>query len=75
MMESLSSAPHFVFSIVVAAIVFGSGALTILGLAGMWTWRKHRTAKMESDLKLEMLSAGMSAEEIERVLAAKLSTK
>jgi hypothetical protein len=54
-------------------IVFGTIAITILGVAGMWTWRKHQGVKMESDLKAEMIASGMSANDIERVLAAKMS--
>jgi hypothetical protein len=74
MYEAISQEPEFVFSMIMALIVFGSIAGTILGLAGMRTWRKHQAAKMESDLKMEMLAANMSAEDIERVLAARMST-
>jgi hypothetical protein len=41
----------------------------------MFTWRKHSVAKMELDLKSEMVAAGMSADEIQRVLAAKMSAR
>jgi hypothetical protein len=73
MYESLSDQPQFLFVLGLAAIFFGTLTLTVLGIMGMWTWRKHRTAKMENDLKLEMLAAGMSAGEIVQVLAAKMS--
>jgi hypothetical protein len=48
-------------------------ALTILALGAMRTWRKHQAMKMEAELKMDMLDRGMSANEIEHVLAAKLS--
>ncbi len=35
-----------------------------------WQWRLHRRTELEILLKREMVSRGMSAEEIERVLAA-----
>jgi hypothetical protein len=75
MYEVFSHEPHFLFSIIAMMIVFGSIAGTILGVAGMLTWRKHAVAKMEHDLKSEMVAAGMSADEIQRVLAAKMSAR
>jgi hypothetical protein len=47
-------------------------------LAGMvvWLtlqWRLHRRTEIEAALKQDMLNRGMSAEEIERVLRARLS--
>jgi hypothetical protein len=75
MYEVFSHQPHFLFSIVAMIIVFGSIAATILGVAGMFTWRRHQVTKMEHDLKSEMVAAGMSAEEIQRVMAAKLASK
>ena len=73
MFDLFTNEPHFLFSTIAMAIFFGSIALTILGVAGMRTWRKHQATKMESDLKAEMIAAGMSADDIERVLAAKMN--
>jgi hypothetical protein len=73
MYESLSQQPQFVFVIVLTAIVFGTMALSILGVAGMLILRRHQATKMAHDMKMEMLAHGMSADEIERVLAAKAS--
>jgi hypothetical protein len=75
MYEAFSHEPHFLFSIIAMIIVFGSIAATILGVAGMLTWRKHEAAKMEHDLKSEMVAAGMPADDIDRVLAAKMRAK
>jgi hypothetical protein len=75
MYEAFSNQPHFLFSIIAMVIVFGSIAATILGVAGMFTWRRHQATKMEHDLKSEMVAAGMSADEIQRVMAAKLGAK
>jgi hypothetical protein len=75
MNEVFSGEPHFLFSIIAMIIVFGSIASTILGVAGMIIWRKHAAAKMEHDLKSEMVAGGMSADEIQRVMAAKIGTK
>jgi hypothetical protein len=71
MFEILSQNPEFVPAIGGMVAVFG----TIIAVAGMLTWRKHQVTKMETELKMEMLARGMSAEEIERVLAAKPTTK
>jgi hypothetical protein len=49
-------------------------AMAILAWHGINTWRKHQAVMIEADLKLEMVSRGMSAGDIERVLAAKLSS-
>ena len=75
MFDSVSQEPEFVFVIVLTAIVFGSMALTVLGVAGMVILRRHQATRMANDLKLEMISQGMSADEIERVLAAKVGGK
>ena len=55
----------------VVGIVF----LTLAFLAGVivwlsWQWRLHRRTEMELALKQDMLSRGMPAEEIERVMRA-----
>ena len=52
-------------------LFWGMIFLTILVTYGVNTWRKHEAAKMDHELKLEMLGRGMGAEEIERVLAAR----
>lgn len=71
--QTLGQQPQFVFVIILVAIVFGSMALTMLGVVGMLIWRSHQAKKMSHNLKLEMVSSGMSADEIERVLAARTS--
>ncbi len=71
MFEILSQNPQFVPAIGGMVAVFG----TIIAIAGMITWRKHQASKMQTELKLEMLARGLSADEIERVLAAKPSGK
>jgi hypothetical protein len=59
--------PFEIFMLLLWGMIF----LCILVSYAIKTWRKHEAAKMEHELKLEMLSRGMSADEIERVLAAK----
>jgi hypothetical protein len=54
-----------------AFIPISVAALTILGLTGMVQFRKYKTAKLDADLKTNMLDRGMSAEEIEHVIGAK----
>ena len=39
--------------------------------AAMDMWRKHQATKMATELKMEMLARGMSADEIERVISAR----
>ena len=75
MLETVSQEPEFVFVIILTAIVFGSMALSVLGVAGMLLWRRHQATRMANEMKMEMLSQGMPADEIERVLAAKASGK
>jgi len=45
--------------------------VTIVLVFGITAWRKNEANKRDSELKLEMLSKGMSADEIARVLTAK----
>jgi hypothetical protein len=45
--------------------------VTILFVFGFKSWRMNEAHKRETELKLEMLSKGMSADEIVRVLNAK----
>ena len=52
---------------VVMAVV--GGIIAVCAIV-MVQWRKHRLAEMEISLKQEMVQRGMSAEDIERVLAA-----
>jgi len=73
MYEAFRDYPEFLFSIIAVSIVFGLPALTILGGLGMRTWRKHQATKLEIELKSQMVSAGMTADEIERILAAKIN--
>jgi hypothetical protein len=67
MIEILRQNPEFLMGLAGMVSVFG----TIIAIAGMLTWRKHQATKMETELKMEMLARGMSADEIERVLAAR----
>jgi hypothetical protein len=71
MIQILSENPQFIPAVFGIVAVFG----TIMAVAGMATWRKHQATKLEAELKMEMLARGMSAEEIERVLAAKSTSK
>jgi hypothetical protein len=71
MWESLSREQGMLPMILFWAMIF----LTILVTYAMKNWRKHEAAKMEHELKLEMVARGMSADEIERVLAARAAPK
>jgi hypothetical protein len=71
MYDVFNNEPQFLFALIAVCIVFGVPAITILGAVAMRTWRKHQATKMEIELKHEMVAAGMSAAEIERILAAK----
>jgi hypothetical protein len=53
---------------VTLTIVFASGLIIFLA----WQWRLHRRTEMEVSLKHEMITRGMSADEIERVLRASM---
>jgi hypothetical protein len=52
----------------IISVVVG-GLITVVAIV-FSQWRKHRLAEMEINLKQEMVQRGMSAAEIERVLAA-----
>lgn len=54
-----------------ATVVYCVIALAILGAVGIKAWRKNEANKRDAELKLEMIARGMSAADIERVLAAK----
>jgi hypothetical protein len=71
MWESLSREP----GVLPMTLFWGAIFFTIIVTYAIKTWRKHEAAKMEHELKLEMLNRGMSADEIERVLAAKSAVK
>lgn len=46
-------------------------ALAILGAVVVKAWLNNEAGKRDTELKLEMVAKGMSADDIERVLAAK----
>ncbi len=45
--------------------------VTILLVFGLKAWRMNEANKRDAELKIEMLSRGMSADEIVRILTAK----
>lgn len=47
--------------------------LAIVAAKAVNAWRRVQTAKVEADLKLEMVARGMTAEQIEKVLAVRSS--
>jgi hypothetical protein len=51
-----------------------AGVLIILGTTFARSWVKVRRATLEAELKMEMIQRGMSADEIERVLGARLGS-
>lgn len=53
------------FAVAVAAVSLSIAAYYIAA-----EWRKSREAKIEADLKREMVQKGLSADEIERILKA-----
>ena len=55
-------------------IVFGAIVLLATVPTGLVYWHKTKRAAMDADLKMKMLEIGMSADEIERVLAAESSS-
>ena len=65
--DSLSADPGSAVMAIFLFMLF----VTIISAGAIPAWRKHVAAKMEHELKLEMVARGMSAEEIERVLKAK----
>jgi hypothetical protein len=71
MWDSLSNDPGSA----VMAIFFIMLFLSIICAGAIPAWRKHAAAKMDHELKLEMVARGMSADEIERVLTVKSSQK
>ena len=84
MWDSLSNSPSFAALLdslsddpgnAAVAIFFFMLFLTIIAAGAIPAWRKHAAAKMDHELKLEMVARGMSADEIERVLTAKSSQK
>lgn len=65
--------PDATVLVIVGISVLG-GALTLVGGLAVilmpYQWRKAREAEVAASLKSEMLRQGMTAEQIERVLAA-----
>ena len=49
-------------------------SLAIAAYKAISAWLRQQTTKAEAELKLEMVSRGMTAEQIERVLAASMSS-
>lgn len=68
MWETLQASPDQYGAVIVYSVV----ALAILGAVGIKAWRKNEAGKRDAELKLEMLARGMSADDIVRVLAAKV---
>lgn len=65
-----------------AAIVWNEGTLAVLLIFSLpivaviaGVWRKTEQSRAELDLKRSMVERGMSADEIERVIAARPSEK
>lgn len=54
-----------------AFAIYSLVAITIIAVTGMKIWRGHQREKMDTELKMDMVARGMSADEIERVLKAK----
>jgi hypothetical protein len=69
MWEAVSSSRDFGPVAVVASI-----CLAIVATKAINAWRRAHAAKVEAELKMEMVSRGMNVEQIERVLAARLSS-
>jgi hypothetical protein len=67
MMDAFRSDPESLLAVLFYALV----AASILGYVGITAWRKNEAGKRDAELKLEMIAKGMSAADIERVLAAK----
>ncbi len=55
-----------------AVLAISAICVAVVLVAGIKAWHRNETKKHETEVKLEMISRGMSAEEISRVLAAKL---
>jgi hypothetical protein len=64
--ESIESVPGlyaFIACVVCATVV------VVKAIGG---WRRHQAVKLETGLKREMIERGMSADDIERVMGARL---
>lgn len=59
----------------VAVVAMGVGLLVVVLSLGLTYFDKVHRRNKEAELKLEMLERGMSVDEIERVLAAKITSK
>jgi hypothetical protein len=67
MYELFTNNPHLMDVLAPLGLI----AITILSITAMVLFRSYKKAKLDADLKMNMLDRGMSAEEIERVIAAK----
>ena len=67
MWEAFQSNPSAMFSVIFWTTV----GIVTLGCVGIKAWRKNEAGKRDAELKLEMIARGMSAADIERILAAK----
>jgi hypothetical protein len=68
----LASIPDEV--LIVIAIPLVGGVLIAITAIIMGTYRKMQRDDMAATLKMEMIQRGMSAEEIERILAARMGS-
>jgi hypothetical protein len=72
MWNALSERPEFPVALMFVLISFFI-LLAIVADRAIGAWRGHQQAKIDADLKMEMIAQGMSAEDIERVLSAKMT--
>ena len=72
MWNALSERPDFPVVLMFVLISFFI-VLAIVACRAVEAWREHQQAKIDADLKMEMIARGMSAEDIERVLSAKMT--
>lgn len=56
-------------------IFFACVAITVVGTVLAVQWRKLKSQELEADLKAEMIQRGMTVDEIERVMAARLDQR
>jgi hypothetical protein len=71
MWETFNNSPQHWGAVLLIAVIVSC----ILGLAAIAAWRENQAKKLDSDLKMEMVARGMSADEIERVLKARSSSE
>ena len=58
------------FVLTILLIIFSSVIAIVLIGAGCSTWKSVKERQFEADIKRDMLDRGMTAEEIERVMAS-----